>query len=118
VDHAIVSFYRDSPRSVFYSLGFHFLGWVAGVVEVFLILHFLKIPVSLSTAWAIEALWVLLRSGAFMIPASIGASEGILLFICGGFGIGAVPGLALALIRRARELTWVGLGLMEFARER
>ncbi len=51
-----------------------------------------------------------------MIPASLGASEGILLLICAGMGISAVSGLALALVRRARELVWTGLGLLEFSR--
>ena len=115
-DRAITAFYRQSPRALLGSLGFHFLGWVAGVIEVYLIFRFLKIPIDLSTAWSIEALWVLLKSGAFLIPASLGASEGFLLLICVSLGINAVSGLALALIRRARELVWMGLGLMEFSR--
>ena len=116
-DRAIAGFYREAPRAVFLSLGFHFVGWMAGVVEVYLILYLLKIPVSWATAWSLEALWILLKTGAFMIPASLGASEGILLLICVGFGISAVSGLALALVRRARELVWVGLGLLEFSRD-
>lgn len=116
-DREIRSLYLQSPRSVFWSFGFHFLGWLAGALEVYLILHFLKIPVSFSTAFSLEALWVLLRSGAFMIPASLGASEGILLFVCSGLGVSAVAGLALGLVRRARELAWTGLGLLEFSRE-
>ena len=115
-DEEIVSFYRQSPGSVFWSLGFHFLGWLAGAVEVYLILHFLNLPVSWATAFSLEALWVLLRSGAFLIPASLGASEGFLLLICGALGLGAIPGLALGLIRRAREVAWTGLGLLEFSR--
>lgn len=115
-DEALVRFYRQSPKAVFLSLGFHFLGWVAGVVEVFLILRFLQLPVSWATAWSLEALWILLKAGAFLIPASLGASEGFLLLICGGLGISAVSGLALALVRRAREVLWVGLGLAEFSR--
>ncbi len=115
-DQAIDAFYRQSPKAVFLSLAFHFLGWLAGVMEVYLILRFLQIPVSLTTAWSIEAVWVLLRAGAFLIPASLGASEGISLAICVGLGIGAVSGVALGLVRRARELLWVGLGLVEFSR--
>ena len=117
-DHAITTFYRQSPRGVLGSFGFHFLGWAAGVGEVFLILRLLQIPVSLATAWSVEALWVLLKSCAFLIPASLGASEGFLLLVCAGLGINAVSGLALGLIRRARELVWVGLGLVEFSRGR
>lgn len=116
-DRSIVSFYRQAPSSVFWSLGFHFLGWLAGAVEVYLILHFLHLPVSWATAFSLEALWVLLRSGAFLIPASIGASEGFLLLICSGLGVSSITGLALGLIRRAREITWMSLGLLEFSRE-
>ncbi len=115
-DRAILSFYRKSPGAVLWSLGFHFLGWLAGALEVYLILRLLGLQVSLATAFSIEALWVLLKSAAFLIPGSLGASEGILLLVCGGLGISAVPGLALGLLRRAREMIWVGLGLMEFAR--
>lgn len=115
-DQRIVQFYRQSPKALFLSIGFHFLGWMAGIVEVYLILYFLKIPVSLATAWSIEALWILLKSGAFLIPASLGASEGFLIFVCLGLGINAVSALALGLVRRARELTWMGLGLVEFVR--
>jgi putative membrane protein len=112
-DEAVASFYRRSPRAVLFSLAFHFLGWLAGAVEVFLILWLLGVPVSLATAVSIEALWVLLKSVAFLIPAAVGASEGIALLLCISFGIGSVPGLALGLIRRARELAWVGLGLAD-----
>jgi len=113
-DQAIVALYKKSPGAILASLGFHFLGWVAGAVEVYLIMRFLQIPGSFMTAVSLEALWVLLRSGAFMIPGTLGASEGAILLICSAFGIHAVPGLALGLIRRARELTWMGLGLAEF----
>ena len=115
-DETLVRFYRQSPKTVLLSLGFHFLGWAAGVLEVFLILRLLGIPVSLTTAWSIESLWILLKTGAFLIPASLGASEGLSLLVCTGLGLSAVSGLALALIRRARELLWVGLGLVEFSR--
>ena len=112
-DRAIVTFYRHSPRAVLLSFAFHFLGWVAGVFEVYLIFRLLQVPVSLSAAWGIESLWLLLKTGAFLIPASLGASEGIILLICLGSGINAASALALALVRRAREIFWVGLGLRE-----
>lgn len=115
-DHAILAFYRKSPGAVFWSLAFHFLGWLAGVVEIYVILRLLGIEVTLATAFSIEALWVLLKTAAFVIPGSLGASEGMLLLICGGLGVSAVPGLALGLLRRAREILWVGLGLLEFSR--
>ena len=117
-DQALVDLYRQSPRRVFLSLGFHFLGWLAGVVEIYLILRFLHVPATLLTAWALEALWILLKSSAFLVPASLGASEGFVLLVCLGLGINLVSGLALGLIRRAREVVWMGLGLLEFSRQK
>lgn len=115
-DQALVATYRQSPKMILRSFFFHFLGWVAGVFEVFLIFRLLQVPVSFATAWSIESLWLLLKSAAFLIPASLGASEGLSLLVCKGLGIGNVAGLALALVRRARELLWMGLGLLEFYR--
>jgi len=112
-EEAVVKFYRHFPSSVLVSFLFHFLGWVAGACEVFLILWWLGWRVPFLTAVAIEALWVLFKSTAFFIPASLGASEGIGVMVCMGFGVGAVHGLALGLIRRLRELVWVGLGLAD-----
>lgn len=115
-DAAIAASYRRAPRRLLGSFSFHWLGWMAGVVEVYLILRFLHAPVGWTTAWSIEALWVLLKSGAFMIPGSLGASEGLMVLVCVGLGVDAVSGLALALIRRARELAWLGWGLAECSR--
>ncbi|MBI1953733.1 MAG: flippase-like domain-containing protein [Candidatus Omnitrophica bacterium] len=116
-DRLILEFYRDSPRALASSVFFHFLGWMAGVVEVYMILRFLGVAVSWSTAWTIEALWVCLKSGAFMIPAGLGANEGFAILICAASGIQAIPALGLSLVRRVRELVWMGLGLVEFARD-
>lgn len=116
-DGAIVRLYRQSPGSVVRSLTFHFLGWLAGAAEVFLIFRLLHLPISIPAAFCLEALWVLLRSGAFMIPASLGASEGFMVLVCTGLGISSVAGLAVGLIRRVREMAWMGLGLLEFSRD-
>ncbi len=115
-DQALVTFYRRSPRQLTASLMFHLVGWLAGVVEVYLILRFLQIPVSVATAWSIEALWLLLKTGVFLIPGSLGASEAIVSVVCAGLGLSTAAGLALGLVRRARELLWVGLGLIECGR--
>ncbi len=116
-DGAILRFYRQSPASIIRSFLFHFLGWLAGAAEVFLIFKLLHLPISIPAAFCLEALWVLLRSGAFMIPASLGASEGFMILVCTGLGISSVIGLTVGLIRRVREMVWMGLGLLEFSRD-
>lgn len=112
IDHSIQRFYRSQPRRVALSVLFHFLGWVAGVAEVWFILQILGIPVTVIQAWIIESLWQLLKAGAFLIPGAIGAQEGGILLIFLSLGLSSPAGVALGLIRRIRELVWAAAGLI------
>jgi putative membrane protein len=106
----ISDFYRKCKGRFLLSFLFHFLGWLAGILEIYFILKFLGIPLVFSDAFMIEALHQLVRGLAFMIPANIGTQEGGNVFIFALFGLGAVLGLSVSLIRRIRELVWAGLG--------
>ena len=110
IDGRIRRFYRSQKGRLGLSVLFHFLGWVAGAAEVWLMLHLMGIPITLTEAWVIESLWQLLKAGAFFIPAGVGVQEGgiILIFMALGFPLPA--GLAMAVIRRIRELVWAGAG--------
>ncbi len=112
LDRALSAFYREHPGRLTLSLLFHFGGWVLGSLEVFLILHFMGIPVSLTTALVIEAFAAAIKSAAFLIPAGLGALEGGNMAVFAAFGLGAGVGLSMTLVRRFRELTWVAAGLV------
>jgi putative membrane protein len=112
LDRALSAFYREHPGRLALSLFFHFAGWVLGSLEVFLILHFMGIPVSLTTAVVIEAFAAAIKSAAFLIPAGLGALEGGIMAIFAAFGLGAGAGLSMTLVRRFRELAWVAAGLV------
>jgi len=112
VDTAIRQFYRSQRGRLVLSVGFHFLGWVAGMAEVWLILQCLGMPITLVQAWIIESLWQLLRAGAFLIPAGLGAHEGGILLIFLSLGLSSPTGLAMAVVRRIRELVWTAVGLV------
>ena len=112
LDRALSGFYREHPGRLALSLFFHFAGWVLGSLEVFLILHFMGIPVSLTTALVIEAFAAAIKSAAFLIPAGLGALEGGIMAVFAAFGLGAGVGLSMSLVRRFRELAWVAAGLV------
>ena len=112
LDRALSAFYREHPGRLTLSLLFHFAGWVLGSLEVFLILHFMGVPVSLTTALVIEAFAAAIKSAAFLIPAGVGALEGGTMAVFAAFGLGAGAGLSMTLIRRFRELAWVAAGLV------
>jgi putative membrane protein len=112
LDFALSAFYRNHRGRLTLSLLFHFGGWVAGSLEVYLILHFMGISISLVTALVIEAFAAAIKSAAFLIPAGLGALEGGNMAVFAAFGLGAGIGLSVTLVRRVRELTWVAAGLV------
>ncbi|MDH5639850.1 MAG: flippase-like domain-containing protein [Nitrospira sp.] len=112
IDHTIQEYYRHHQRAFYLSIGVYFLGWVAESVEVFVILHFLGGPTDILSAFSIGALAVFIKGGSFFIPGSLGAQDGGNVLLLQAFGYSDVTGLAFALLRRFRELVWIGIGLL------
>ena len=115
VDHSLAHFYRRQPVRLTLSVLFHFLGWLAGALEAWLILNLLGIEVSLLTATLIEAFSTSIRFATFMVPASLGALEGGHVAIFASLGLGATAGMSFSLVRRLREATWIGVGFVALA---
>jgi len=112
LDRTIVNFYTRDRRGFLLSIGFCFLGWLAEALEVYAILYFLGGPAEFLTAISIGALSVFIKGGTFFIPGSVGAQEAGNLLLLVAFGYSDVTGLTFALLRRLRELVWIGIGLV------
>jgi uncharacterized protein (TIRG00374 family) len=115
VDRGLAWFYGREPRRLTLSIAFHFVAWLLGAVEAFLILRFLGVPVSFATATVIEAFGTGVRFVTFVIPASLGALEGGYVATFIALGLGPAAGVSFGLVRRVRELVWVAVGLLLFA---
>lgn len=115
VDDALARFYRRQPRRLAFSIACHFLGWMTSAVEAYVILNLLHVPVSLVGATIIEAFGTGVRFATFLVPASLGAVEGGHVAASVALGFGAAQGLSFSLVRRLREATWVGIGLVALA---
>ena len=111
LDRHIGEFLTGHQQSFWASTGCFALGWALGSLEVFLIFHFLGLPIDLATAVTVETLSVFIDGVLFFVPGKLGTQEGgkVLIFI--GLGLPPVAGLSFGLIRRVRELTWAGAGL-------
>jgi hypothetical protein len=83
-----------------------------GVLETMVILWVLDMPVGVGTAAVIEALGSGVRFASFLVPGSMGVLEGANAGIFAALGLGAGGGLAFTLVRRARQIVWIGLGLL------
>lgn len=111
VDGAVRAFYRVHWRALLVAIGFHFAGWLVGIVEVLLVLHSLHVPGSVVTATIIEGLGTGVRFATFFVPASLGTLEGAIAAAFAALGWAASDGLAFSLVRRGRQAVWIGLGL-------
>lgn len=114
VDRVLAHFYRHEPLRLLLSVTSHLVAWLLGSIEAYLILRFLEVPVSLTTATVIEAFGTAVRVATFLIPASLGALEGSFVATFVALGLGPAAGVSFGLIRRAREIVWVGVGLVAF----
>ena len=106
------------------TIGWAFLwrmvGWLVGVGEVWLALHFLGVDISFAEAFLLESLGQAIRAAAFAVPGALGVQEGGYLLLGGLLGLGPEVSLALALSKRVRELALgiPGLLLWQFHRSR
>lgn len=112
IEEQLADFVRRHPARFSIALLFAFGNWLCGAIELFLILHFLGSHLPFAECWLIEAIVVLVRSVTFFVPGHIGVQDGAITLLCGLLAGSADIGLAVALIRRARELSWSFLGLM------
>jgi putative membrane protein len=94
----------------------HTLAWVLGALEVAGVLALLGVEVSLADALAIEALAQALRNAGFLLPGALAVQEGAIVAAAALVGVGAAPALALALVRRAREVAFSLPGLLAWHR--
>lgn len=114
-DRALATLYRRRPGLVALSVVCYLLGWFASAAETWLILSFLGVAVTPSSALAIEAFSTGVRFATFFVPAQIGVAEAGSVAACTALGLSAEVGLSLSLVRRVREAAWTGIGLLLLA---
>jgi uncharacterized protein (TIRG00374 family) len=112
LDRTILEFYTYNRPAFYSSTGLFFLGWMAEALEVYVIISYLGGPAMALSAISIGALSVFIKGGTFFIPGSLGAQDGGNLLLLTAFGYSEVTGITFALLRRFRELVWIGIGLL------
>jgi putative membrane protein len=112
VDRMLAMFYRRQPGRLTLSLTFHMLGWLASAAEVWVILDLLGMPVSVAAALVIEAFGTGIRFATFFVPSQVGFAEGGTVATFLALGLSGAAGLTFSVVRRLRELAWVGVGLL------
>jgi len=111
VEAALADFARAQPRRFAGSTLLFLVNWIGGAAEIWLLLHLLGAALPFAHCWVAEAAVVTIRSLTFFLPAQLGSVEAVTVYVVSALGGSAEIGLALAALRRARELAWSALGL-------
>jgi len=116
LDREIARFHGSAAAPFLSSSAIFFVGWCAGVIEIYLILWLLDVPVTLHRALTIEVLSVAIDGTLFFVPLKAGTQEGGKVLIFTLLGLDPAKGLALGIVRRIRELSWALIGLVILSR--
>jgi putative membrane protein len=103
VDGAVTAIYRRRLAFI-RANALRLAGCAAGAGEIWLVMVFLKRPLSLIDAFILESLSSGVRAAAFMVPGALGAQESGIVVFGALFGLPADMALAISLTKRVREL--------------
>jgi glycosyltransferase 2 family protein len=103
VPAALDAIYR-SPARIGFSATLHFAAWLFSAVGTWIAFRLIGVQVDVTAVMAIESLVYAARSAAFIVPSAIGVQEGAYALLAPLFGVGAEFGLAVSLLKRARDV--------------
>jgi putative membrane protein len=103
VPAALDEIYR-SPARVGFSATLHFAGWLLSAIGTWVAFRLIGVHVDVAAVMAIESLVYVTRTAAFIVPNALGVQEGAYAVLAPLFGVGAEFGLAVSLLKRARDI--------------
>ncbi len=113
--HAAAEGFYRRRRALLRATLLHFVSWSLGTIETWIVLHALGAPASLPQALVVESLGMAARSAGFGIPGALAVQEGGFALAAISVGLPDSAGLALSLVKRAREIL-VGIAGVTLAR--
>ncbi|MDP3981534.1 MAG: flippase-like domain-containing protein [Chlamydiota bacterium] len=110
LDQHLHQFLHHQRRAFLWSTLLHYIGWLVGTFETWIMLYCIGIHVNLLDAMMIEALIILVKGLGFFMIGSLGIQEGGAVIFFKILALGQGAGLAFSLLKRARELFFGLLG--------
>jgi putative membrane protein len=100
---AVDSIYRE-PARIGLSFVIHLLGWIASAVLTWVTFRMMGAHIDLAAVIAIDSLVYAARSATFVVPNALGVQEAAFAVLASMFGVGPELGLAVSLLKRARDV--------------
>lgn len=94
------------PRALVIAGSLQFIALLSGAFEIWFSLRLFAHPVSVSAALMLESMTQAVRHLAFVVPAGIGVQEAGLVLFGQAVGVSSDLALAVAMVKRLRELAW------------
>jgi len=105
-ENNLYQFCHEAPGAFWGSLSLNLMCHCLAILEVYLVLRFMGVPVSLLQALILEALTKLINVVGIFNPGNVGTYEGGNVTLVKLIGASGATGLTLSLCRRARSLFW------------
>ena len=93
-----------SPVRVGVSFVLHLAGWILSAVGTWIAFRLIGAETDLAAVVAIESLVYAIRSAAFVVPNALGVQEAAYTLLAPLMGVGPELGLAVSLLKRARDI--------------
>lgn len=112
--HQEIAALYERPGPFLRCTAWRFFGWLGGGIEIWLALLLMGQPVGLAEALILETVVQAVRNIGFAVPGALGIQEGGM--VAAGLLVGVSPetALALALIKRARDVVLGVPGLISW----
>ncbi len=115
VGGALSMFFRTNKKGLFLSSFFFLLHWIFGALEIYLILKFLGIEVSVVQAVLVDMGVIFFKVAGAFVPGQIGVEEfGNKIMLAAAGLPGPEIWVTVSLLRRARQLFWIVFGLAAY----
>ena len=107
----IVQAHLDEKRRFIWSSVWFFMGWAAGIVEVWAFLRILGLPADVPSALFIQVWSLIVTRLTTFIPGNLGAQEAGTAMTFSFLGLSVESAIAFAVLRRLRQLGWIAASL-------
>ncbi|MEM1120533.1 MAG: flippase-like domain-containing protein [Bacteroidota bacterium] len=113
INELMATFYQQHRGRLVLAFWLSFFHWIMGAVEMYLILSFLGIEITLWEAILLEVGITCFKSMGAFIPGQIGVEEygNKLMLTLAGIS-GGSTWVVVSILRRTRQLFWLGLGCL------
>jgi uncharacterized protein (TIRG00374 family) len=107
----IVQAHLDEKRRFVWSSVWFFMGWAAGIVEVWAFLNILGLPADVPSALFIQVWSLVVTRLTTFIPGNLGAQEAGTVMTFSFLGLSVESAMAFAVLRRLRQVGWIAASL-------